>query len=57
MLKTLFDSIDPDLRTTLDMSPPAKYTMRIKPREWKTDLPKFISYVYYVYTAWADEMP
>ena len=57
MLKALFDTIDPDLRTALDMLPPAKYTMRIKPREWKTDLQKFISFVYYVYTAWADEMP
>ena len=46
--------LDADLRAAVDISPPEKYDMRIKPREWRFDVQRMFNIAYRTYVAHDD---
>ena len=50
-VKEYLDDLDSDLRTALNISPKSKYNMRIKPKEWRSDVQAVFNVSYRMYLA------
>ena len=44
-----------ELREALQIAPPEKYTMKIKPSCWKSDVTRWFSVILLCYTAWGED--